>query len=166
MDINFACPNCEVLLTADDSMIGDEIQCPQCSLTFNVPEGAPAPAPAAVDPVEEMLAASSAPEDKPRQRITLTLPSTGPNSKALIEKANKPLEVAAKLGVSMVVRTIRHAECVVNGRDRFDDMVAEVLSGVGEDNLHSVTPISYSYVDKASQMALEDYGVMIIYRKQ
>ncbi len=166
MDINFACPNCNVLLTADDSMVGDEIQCPQCSLTFNVPEGTPAPPPPAIDPTEEILAATATPELKPRQRINLTLPSSAPGSSALIEKANKPLEVAAKLGISFVVRTIRRSECIVNGKDRFDDMVAEVLSGVGEGNLHSISPISYSYVDKASQMALMDYGVMIIYKKQ
>jgi hypothetical protein len=166
MDINFACPNCNVLLTADDSMVGDEIQCPQCNLTFNVPEGTPAPPPPAIDPVQEMLAASSVPEERTRQKVTLTLPSTGPKTSALIEKANKPLEVAAKLGISFVVRTIRRSECIVNGKDRFDDMVAEVLSGVGEGSLHSISPISYSYVDKASQMALMDYGVMIIYKKQ
>ncbi len=167
MDINFACPNCDVLLTADDSMVGDEIQCPQCSLTFNVPEGTPVPPPPEVDVTEEILAASSAPVvEKPRQRISLTLPSSAPGTSALIEKANKPLEVSAKLGISFVVRTIRRAECIVNGKDRFDDMVAEVLSGVGEEHLHSVTPISYSYVDKASQLALADYGVMIIYKKQ
>ncbi len=167
MDINFACPNCDVLLTADDSMVGDEIQCPQCSLTFNVPEGTPVPPPPEVDVTEEILAASSAPaEEKPRQRVSLTLPSSAPGTSALIEKANKPLEVSAKQGISFVVRTLRRAECVVNGKDRFDDMVAEVLSGVGEEHLHSVTPISYSYVDKASQLALADYGVMIIYKKQ
>lgn len=167
MDINFACPNCDVLLTADDSMVGDEIQCPQCSLTFNVPEGTPVPPPPEVDVTEEILAASSAPvEEKPRQRVSLTLPSSAPGTSALIEKANKPLEVSAKLGISFMVRTIRRAECMVNGKDRFDDMVAEVLSGVGEEHLHSVTPISYSYVDKASQLALADYGVMIIYKKQ
>ncbi|MGV3755797.1 MAG: hypothetical protein ACO1QS_10485 [Verrucomicrobiota bacterium] len=167
MDINFACPNCNVLLTADDSMVGDEIQCPQCSLTFNVPEGTPAPPPApAVDPTEEILAATSTPELKPRQRINLTLPSSAPGTSALIEKANKPLEVSAKQGILFVVRTIRRSECIVNGKDRFDDMVAEVLSGVGEEHLHSITPISYSYLDKASQHPLADYGVMIIYKKQ
>lgn len=166
MDINFACPNCDVLLTADNSMVGDEIQCPQCSLTFNVPEGTPiAPAPA-LDPVEEMLAASSVPEEKPRQRINLTLPSSAPGTSALIEKANKPLEVSAKLGISFVVRTIRRSECVVGGKDRFDDMVAEVLSGIGEEHLHSITPVSYSHLDRASSQVLSDYGVMIIYKKQ
>lgn len=166
MDINFSCPNCNVLLTADDAMVGDEIQCPQCNLTFNVPEGTPAPPPPVIDPVQEILAASSAPEAKPRQRVNLTLPSAGKNANALIEKPNKSLEVAAKLGISFVVRTIRNSECVVNGRNRFDEMVAEVLSGVGEGNLHSVSPISYSYLDKATQQVLSDYGVLIIYKKQ
>lgn len=166
MDINFACPNCNVLLTADDSMVGDEIQCPQCSLTFNVPEGSPVPPPAAVDPTEEILAATTTPELKPRQRINLMLPSSAPGTSALIEKANKPLEVSAKQGISFVVRTIRRSECLVNGKDRFDDMVAEVLSGVGEEHLHVITPISYSHVDNATKQVLADYGVMIIYKKQ
>ncbi|HEY1170838.1 MAG TPA: hypothetical protein VGH19_05655 [Verrucomicrobiae bacterium] len=164
MDINFACPNCNVLLTADSSMVGDEIQCPQCNLTFNVPEGTPVPPAPAIDPAEEILAATSTPEVKPRQRVNLTLPSAGKNAGALIEKANKPLEVSAKLGISFVVRTIRRAECIVSGKDRFDDMVAEVLSGVGEDDLHSITPISYSH--ESGGKILTDYGVMIIYKKQ
>ncbi len=166
MDINFACPNCNVLLTADDSMVGDEIQCPQCSLTFNVPEGTPVPPPPAIDAAQEILAATSTPELKPRTRVNLTLPSSAPGSSSMIEKANKPLEVSAKMGISFVVRTIRRSECLVAGKDRFDDMVAEVLSGVGEEHLHSITPISYSYLDKASQHPLADYGVMIIYKKQ
>lgn len=164
MDINFTCPNCEVLLTADDSMIGDEIQCPSCNLTFNVPEGTPVPPPPAVDPVEEMFAPPREEEEKPRKKVTLTLPSSTP-SDARIEKANKSLEVAAKLSITYVVRTIRRSECVVNGKDRFDDIVAEVLSGAGEGNLHSVSPIQYSYLDKATQQVLTDYGVLVIYKK-
>jgi len=166
MDINFSCPNCNVLLTADSAMVGDEIQCPQCNLTFNVPEGTPVPPAQAIDPVQEILAAAATQETKPRHRVNLTLPSAGKDAGAMIEKANKSLEVSAKLAISLVVRTIRHAECVVNGRNRFDEMVAEVLSGVGEGNLHSVSPITYSYVDAATKQVLTDYGVLIIYKKQ
>jgi hypothetical protein len=43
-------------------------------------------------------------------------------------------------------------------------VVSEVLGKIGEENIMSITTISYSYIEMGTQKLLVDFGVMIIYR--
>jgi hypothetical protein len=64
-------------------------------------------------------------------------------------------EVASPL----MIRTFRQLDCVVRGKNRFDDMVSTFLGEVGRENVISVTPINYT--NKAENV--NDYGVIIYY---
>lgn len=64
-------------------------------------------------------------------------------------------EVASPL----MIRTFRQLDCVVRGKNRFDDMVSKFLGEVGRENVISVTPINYT--NKAENV--NDYGVIIYY---
>lgn len=46
-DIKFSCPGCGQHITCDESLGGNEVQCPGCKAVMVVPGGAPAPAAAA-----------------------------------------------------------------------------------------------------------------------
>ena len=82
----------------------------------------------------------------------------------LIQKPKAPLEVAAKEGVKLKVKTIRHIDCIEVGHDRFDEITTNFLNKVGEDKIVSVNPLTYTYLDIGSQKLLTDFGVMIIHR--
>jgi len=83
---------------------------------------------------------------------------------SLIEKPKPPLEVAAKGDKQMRIKTIRHTDCIEVGRDRFDEIVTEFLQKVGEDQVISITGLTYTHLDIVSQKLLTDYAVMIVYR--
>jgi hypothetical protein len=83
----------------------------------------------------------------------------------LINKALPPLESAIKDGTKKLrTKTIRHIDCKEVGHDNFDNVVSEVLGKIGEENIMSITTISYSYIEMGTQKLLVDFGVMIIYR--
>ena len=50
------------------------------------------------------------------------------------------------------------------GHDRFDEIVSKFLDQIGDDNLVSISPVSYTYIDIGSQKLLTDFGVLILYR--
>ena len=84
---------------------------------------------------------------------------------SLIEKPSVPLEVAAKESdKKMKVKTIRHTDCVEVGHDKFDEVVTGFLQKVGETNIVSLTPMTYTHLDIGSQKLMTDYAVMVIYR--
>jgi hypothetical protein len=84
---------------------------------------------------------------------------------ALIQKSNPPLEVAAKEGDKKLrVKCIRRTDCVEVGKDRFDEVVTELLGKIGESNLVSITPIVYTHLDLGSRQLMTDFGVMIVFR--
>src|SRR5207237_7780849 len=84
---------------------------------------------------------------------------------ALIEKPLAPLEVAAKeTDKKMKVKTIRHTDCIEVGHDKFDEVITTFLNKVGEQNIISLTPLTYTHIDIDSQKLLTDFGVMIVYR--
>ena len=84
---------------------------------------------------------------------------------ALIEKPLAPLEVSAKESdKKMKVKTIRHTDCIEVGHDKFDEVITNFLSRVGEQNIVSLTPLTYTHIDIGSQKLLTDFGVMIVYR--
>ena len=86
-------------------------------------------------------------------------------SESLIEKPLVPLEFAAKESDrKMKVKTIRHTDCIEVGHDKFDEVVTGFLQKVGETNIVSLTPMTYTHLDIGSQKLMTDYAVMVIYR--
>ncbi|MDB6067976.1 MAG: hypothetical protein JWR26_4184 [Pedosphaera sp.] len=171
MDLVFDCPKCGVSLEVEPSGAGEEIACPSCGQTIRIPEpGSPVPAArpevdgAQVNvlpqPMNAIAASAAAKVEK-----HLRVPVHNKPPEKLIAKAPVPLEVAAKESDRRLrVKCIRHLDCVEVGHDKFDEVVTDFLGDIGEHNLVSVTPISYSYNDIASQKQLTDFGVMIIFK--
>lgn len=157
----------------DASGIGEEISCPACSQKIRIPETA-APAPAAASepageapaprwgtPMANAIAASAAAKIEKHLKV----PVHSKPQEALIAKPAVPLEVAAKeTDKRLRVKSIRHIDCVEVGHDKFDETLTRFLEKVGEQNLVSVTPLSYTHLDIATQKVLTDYGVLIIYK--
>ena len=149
----------------DASGAGQDIACPSCGAKIKIPEpGTPAEGADDVrvvpQPINAMAASAAAKVER-----HLKVPVRDTPSEQLIAKAAKPLEVAAKESDrQMRVKCIRHVDCVEVGADKFDEIVSKFLGKIGEQNLVSITTISYSIVDIASQKLLNDYGVMIVYK--
>jgi hypothetical protein len=83
---------------------------------------------------------------------------------SLIEKPRPPLEVAAKGEKKIRIHTIRRAQCVESGHDKFDEVVSKFLNDVGESNVTGIHVISYEQFDVGTQKVMTDYGVLIVYR--
>jgi len=166
MDIIFNCPKCEQELAVDSSGAGSEISCPACSEKIIIPrEAKPAMASPPVPhdpahPVNPMASSAAA-----KVEMHLKVPVHDKPTESLIEKPLVPLEVTAKESdKKMKVKTIRHTDCIEVGHDKFDEMVAAFLQRVGETNVVSITPMTYTHLDIGSQKLMTDYAVMIIYR--
>ena len=83
----------------------------------------------------------------------------------LIQKASRPLDVVAKAGdKTMRIKTFKRTECVEVGKDHFDEVVSSFLEKVGQSNIVSINPISYSYIELGSRQIMGDYGVMIVFK--
>lgn len=84
---------------------------------------------------------------------------------ALIQKPNRPLDVVAKEGdKTMRIKTFKRTDCVEVGKDHFDEVVSGFLEKVGQTNIVSINPISYSYIDSGTRQIMGDYGVMIVFK--
>jgi hypothetical protein len=164
MDIVFNCPNCEQELAVDQSGAGTQIECPSCNqpitipatgkvTTGSLPPVTPPPAPSAI--------ASSA-----AAKITLHLkvPVSDKPTASLIEKPKPPLDVAAKGEKKIRIHTIRRAQCIESGHDKFDEVVSKYLLDVGEANIISIHTINYEQFDVGTQKIMTDYGILIVYR--
>jgi DNA-directed RNA polymerase subunit RPC12/RpoP len=165
MDIIFNCPKCEQELAVDSSGAGSEINCPSCSEKIVIPQ-APAPPrsapPAAHDaahPVNPMSSSAAA-----KVELHLKVPEHK-STESLIVKAKAPLEVAAKeTDKKTKVKTIRHTDCIEVGHDKFDEVVTNFLQKVGEANVISLSPLTYTHLDIGSQKLMTDYAVLVVYR--
>lgn len=170
MDVIFNCPKCEQELAVDSSGAGSEIECPSCGETIVIPEpqsvaprgGIPTEAPTArveahpVNPISSSAAARVEMHLKVRSDKT---------TESLIAKPLAPLEVAAKeTDKKTRVKTIRHTDCIEVGHDRFDEIVSNFLTKVGESNVISITPLTYTHLDIGSQKLMTEFGVLIVYR--
>ncbi|HZV34271.1 MAG TPA: hypothetical protein VFB72_06810 [Verrucomicrobiae bacterium] len=172
MDIVFNCPKCSVELEVDASGSGEEINCPKCNAKIRIPEpntpGVSVATPEAGDgqarwggPAVNPIASSAAAKIERHLKV----PVHDKPVATLIAKPPVPLEVAAKTSDRQLrIKTIRHLDCVEVGRDRFDEIVSDALAKIGEQNLVSIEPISYSHVDIGSQKLLDDYGVLIVFK--
>lgn len=171
MDIVFNCPKCSVELEVDASGSGEEINCPKCNSKIRIPapdapgvavaaesgDGSPRWGGQAVNPIASSAAA--------KIEKHLKVPVHDKPTAVLIAKPPVPLDAAARTSdLRLRIKTIRHLDCVEVGRDRFDEIVSDALAKIGEQNLVSIEPISYSHIDIATQKLLDDYGVLILYK--
>lgn len=156
MDMIFNCPSCKQQLEAETSMAGSEIACPSCGTAIVVPEANPMNL--HVNPIASSAAA--------KQEYHFTVPVRDTPTEALIQKPARPLAAAAKSDAErkLCVKCIRRTDCVEVGKDRFDEIVSEVLQGIGETNIVSITPLTYTHMDLGTRQLLTDFGVMIVYR--
>ena len=137
-------------------MSGSKIECPSCAHSIVIPE-----ADAANLRTHNPIASSAA----AKESYHFSVPVHDAPSEVLIQKAQKPLEVAAREGAKQLrIRCVRRTDCVEVGRDRFEEIVTDILNKVGETNIVSITPLTYTHQDMGSHAILTDYGVMIIYR--
>jgi DNA-directed RNA polymerase subunit RPC12/RpoP len=178
MDLIFKCPKCGQELEVDASGAGEEIECPSCAESIRIPESETARIPAessTPDSAEQPAPGGWAPGGQhggtinssaaAKIKMHLKVPVHNSPSEKLIAKALVPLEVAAKESDRQLrVKCIRHVDCVEVGHDRFDETVTAFLGKVGEPNVVSITTISYSIVDVATQKLVNDYGVMVVFR--
>jgi DNA-directed RNA polymerase subunit RPC12/RpoP len=169
MDIIFNCPKCEQELAVDSTGSGSEINCPSCSEKIVIPAAPPAPvgvgASTTNDPTK-MAASTIHTSAAAKVEMHLKVPvHTNKTIEPLIEKPKATLEVAAKESdKKMRVKTIRHTDCVEVGHDRFDEVVSAFLQKVGEQNITSITPMTYTHIEIGTQKLVTDYAVMVVYR--
>lgn len=62
MDTSFSCPKCNLHITADECVVGEEIDCPECGEKFRVP---PAPKPRPVPVVVKSAGQPASPGARP-----------------------------------------------------------------------------------------------------
>lgn len=155
MDMIFTCPNCKQQLEAEASMAGTQIACPSCNTSIVIPE------PDVMNVRANAMASSAAAKEEHH----FTVPTHEGPAELLIKKSNATLEVTPRDGnKKMRMKCIRRTDCVEVGRDRFDEIVSEFLNKVGEDNIVSITPLTYTHMDLGSRQLLTDFGVMIVYK--
>lgn len=159
MDIVFKCSHCGQELSVDAAGAGVEIECPSCNNAITVPAPA-ARQPEVLNPMATSAAARAA---QPHFKVPTYDKSPGPAPS--IEKPLAPLEAAAKQSDKQIrVRTIRHSDHVEVGKDLFDEHVSQILQKIGEPNIISITPITYTHMDLATRAWVTDYGVLVVYR--
>lgn len=155
MDMIFACPNCKQQLEAETSMAGNKIACPSCNVSIEIPEAD------VMNVRANPMAASAAAKEEYHFKV----PDHEEPSETLIQKPNPPLEAAAKGGDKMLrMKCIRRTDCVEVGKDRFDEIVTDFLSDIGEAKVISITPLAYTHRDLGSGDLMTDFGVMIVYK--
>jgi hypothetical protein len=159
MDISFKCPNCDQELEVDASGMGTTIECPSCSNSITVPN-------ADVSPAIQIAVRAPEPPEPPKEEKHFTVPvHERVPEQALIKKPNRPLDVVAKEGdKTMRIKTFKRTECVEVGKDHFDEVVSAFLERVGQLNIVSISPITYTYQELGSRQILGDYGVMIVFK--
>ncbi len=157
MDISFHCPHCHQDLAADAGAAGSTIECPTCRAPIIVPE---------VDPTTVHVVNPIATSAAARIERHFSVPIREGGTETLIESPRRGgAEPVAEGGPTKLrVRIFRHTDCVEVGHDRYEELVGCFLNKVGEANIVSVTPLSYTYVDIGTQKVLTDYAIQIIYR--
>jgi hypothetical protein len=154
MDINFKCPHCNQDLTVDATGAGLQIDCPSCAQSIVVP-------PQEQKILNPIMASAGAREVK---HFMVPQHEKEPEKVVAIEKAKPTLEASAKeTDKTVKVKTIRRSDCVEVGKDHFDEVVSAFLVKVGEPNVRSITPITYTHQDLASRQWITDFGVLIVY---
>lgn len=164
-DLIFNCPHCQQELAVEATGAGSDIECPSCGQTITIPQPKPAAegegqeVPETEDVKNPILSSAAAKEEK-----HFSVPQHKEKADTLIKKPMVPLEASAKQGISVMIKTFKRSDCVEVGKDHFDEVVSKFLEKVGETNIISVNPITYSHQDLASHAWIADFGVMIVYR--
>ncbi|MFM8422089.1 MAG: hypothetical protein ACKOEQ_18420 [Verrucomicrobiota bacterium] len=168
MDIVFNCPHCQVELEVEADAAGESIDCPECKRPIEIPNAPGAGSTAATTsppppppPGRAIPATAATPEKK------FAVPTSNKPVEPLIQKAKPSLQAQAKADGKKLLRlkTLRHSDCKEVGKDRFDDIVSDFLNAVGEENIISITPINYSYVEMGTQKLVTDFGMAIVYKE-
>jgi DNA-directed RNA polymerase subunit RPC12/RpoP len=160
MDMTFKCSACEQELEVDSAGAGSEIECPACGELIVIPPPPPELLTEVAASLNPIASSAAAKEEK-----HFKVPAHSGPAEVLIKKAQKPLEVAAKESDRKYrIRTIRRAECLELGRDKYDDVVSDLLQKIGETNVISILPISYTHLDPVTQKLVQDYGVTIVFK--
>src|SRR5436190_8967444 len=169
MDVIFNCPKCEQELAVDSAGAGTQIDCPSCGEPITIPEPKPgirpsgndgAPAARTEPHPSSPIAASAAARVEKHLRVPMHKTTA-----VLIEKPLAPLDVAAKESDKKIkVKTIKHTDCIEVGHDKFDEVISNFLVKVGEPNVISITPLTYTHLDIGSQKLMTDFAIMVVYR--
>lgn len=168
MDIIFNCSHCEQELSVDSGGAGSEINCPSCGETITIPVQPAARAETgAIPPAHSPGSPSSAMSSSAAAKIEMHLkvPVRDKPSEVLVKGGPKPLEVVSKGGDKQIhVKTIRHTDCIEVGHDKFDEFVSAFLMKIGEPNIVSINPLSYTNLDIGTQKLMTEYAVLIVYK--
>jgi len=181
MDIIFNCSSCNQELEVDVTGAGSEIVCPNCEETIVIPQpGTKGTRTSGVDssgkiPIAANVGAGHAAAGAPvsamqssaaaKIEMHLKVPVRSTPTTSLITKPLVPLEVAAKeTDKKLRVKTIRHTDHIEVGHDKFDEYITNFLEKVGEANIQSINPLTYTHLDIGSQKMMTEYAVMIVYR--
>lgn len=141
----------------EEAAAGVEIECPSCSHRLVVPAAPPQP-----ETLNPMASSAAARAEQPHFKVP-TYDKAPPA--AAIEKPLVPLEAAAKHSDKTIrVKTLRHSDHIEVGKDLFDDHVTLILQKMGEANIVSINPITYTHLDMATRQWVTDYGVLVVYR--
>jgi len=149
----------------DQSGAGSQIECPSCSQTITIPTtgkvttGSLPPVTPPPPPPSSIATSAAA-----KVALHLKVPVSDKPGASLIEKPKPPLEVSAKGDKKLRIHTIRRAQCVESGHDKFDEVVTKFLQEAGEANVTEIHPINYEQFDVGTQKIMTDYGVLIVYR--
>jgi len=178
MDIIFNCPHCDQELEVDAAGAGSEIECPSCEESIIIPQpgskgtrtngadsphglptfgGAPADTLNPANPISTSAAA--------KVELHLKVPVRKTSESLIAKPKVATLEGAAKnVDKQIRVKTIRHTDCIEVGHDKFDEFVTNFLQKIGETNVVSITPLTYTHVDIGTQKILTDYAVMVVFK--
>ncbi len=171
MDVTWKCPNCSQELAADDSTVGAEIECPSCGEVQLIPPASPppkpepAPKPAPASHEKPAAPTEKPPEPKPEHKVEhkpLAVPQHEGPAETLVKKKAETVatEVTEK---RLRIRCIKRVLCEEVGHDKFEEVVSAFLQKIGEQNIVSINPVSYGFINTLGQM-VNDYGVMIVYK--
>ncbi|PAW82768.1 MAG: hypothetical protein B9S33_14705 [Pedosphaera sp. Tous-C6FEB] len=161
MDTSFNCPQCKLHIMADESVVGEEIDCPECNAKFRVPPPPkPKPIPVAVKSAAPAAPTPAAPAPAPEHK-PLSVPHHHGPQESLVKKVAHA-EHKDELP-KIRVKTIKRGSCVEVGHDLFDEKVTEFLNKVGQENIIHMSTVGYGAMDASGHM-LPDYGILIIYK--
>lgn len=151
MELNFNCPQCSQELTADETMLGVEIECPSCGEAIMIEGEA-----AAAEGYDQSFETGSFDAGPSEPRAPIAIPASAASPDMIKKPKAKRLEVAAKEEMKVLCKTILYSSV---GKDvaKYDEAVATTLAEIGRPHIISVHPVNPGE---------GDFGLMLIYEKQ